>query len=166
MPADDAFVYADSTAKVFSAPDTFYQFDRDSRTFTGGNNRFMGDGDEGMCAITAHFDAMGDFKDGTVLVHGAFEGIGGHRHYAALLFGHIFSVQPLMGDGVFNVNFLFTMDYAHPDLEYLSSVGVWNSIFVIPGRTASFFLRRLFRTDWGPASIPMNSYIGQVKELY
>ena len=85
-----------------------------------------------------------------------------------LLLGTIFQVDhaPGFGDGsgLFGANFLFRIDRDHPALGYTSHIGVWNCYMEIAG-WPGWFDRYLFRRTWGPASAPLNSYIGQVSAV-
>lgn len=164
MPETIPYITVDIDKPVFSAPETQYSFHYPSHTFIGQNTRFMSpDGTEGMCSIVAKFNFAGEIEHGSIKVVGGVESLG-IPDDSILLQGDILNVDTSTQGGLFSANFLFRINQDHSLLEYTSHIGVWNSYMHIPGWPV-FFHKYLFRRNWGPHSAPLNSYIGQVKNI-
>ena len=167
MPLTIPYVSPDLSKTVFAAPETRYSFDRSSHIFSGQNTRFMSpDVEDGTCFIVAKFNYAGEFEHGTIKVVGGVPSLSIASH-SVLLLGSIVNVDnfdPTGDGGMFRVNFIFRIHQDHPSLQYDSHFGVWNAYMHIPGWPDRFY-RYLFRRDWGPNYAPLNSYIGQVKNI-
>lgn len=161
MPAP---ITADSSKPIFSASATKYDFDAASHVFSGQNTSFMSpNGMQGICFIVARFNYFGELQEGSVKVVGAIPSLGVSQE-STLLQGTIIDVNAFWGSPVISADFLFRIDESHPQLGYTSHLGVWDTQMVIPG-WPQYYLRYLFRRSWGPASAPLNSYIGQVSRI-
>jgi hypothetical protein len=164
MPATIPYVSPDGSKPVFAAPETPYSFHLASHTFSGHNTRFMApNGMAGFCSVVVRFDYAGELEHGSIKVVGGISSIGIAAD-SLLLQGSVINVDTFFHGGVFQANFLFRIEQDDPLLGYSSHIGVWNSYMEIPSWPA-FFLRYLFRRDWGPAFAPLNSNIGQVKNI-
>lgn len=168
MPVTIPYVSPDISKTVFAAPETLYSFVQPSHKFSGQNVRFMApDVDEGTCFIVAKFNYAGELEHGTIKVVG---GIPSKEisSGSVLLQGSIVNVDNIEPDGdgdPFRLNFIFRIYQDHPLLQYESHFGVWNAHIIIPGWPRRFY-RYLFRKSWGPNNAPLNSYIGQIKNIF
>ncbi len=161
MPAP---IGPDNSKPIFSAPETVYSFHAASHVFSGQNSAFMApSGMQGLCFIVARFNYVGELQEGTIKVVGRIpdEGI---NQDSTLLQGTIIDVNAFWVGPAFSADFLFRIDESHAQLGYTSHLGVWDSYMIIPG-WPQHYLRYLFRRRWGPASAPLNSYIGQVSSI-
>ncbi|MDH3692783.1 MAG: hypothetical protein OEU36_25435 [Gammaproteobacteria bacterium] len=164
MPPVIPYVSPDRDKLVFAAPTTPYSFHVASHTFSGHNTEFMTpDVMQGFCSIVTRFNYAGELEHGSIKVVGGISSMG-IAAGSLLLQGSIINVDTFFNGGVFQANFLFRIEQDQPLLGYNSHIGVWNSYMAIPG-WPEFFLRYLFRRNWGPAGAAMNSYIGQVKNI-
>ena len=163
MPTTIPYVSPDSSKTVFSAPATNYSFHQPSHTFTGQNVICTAPGvEDGACFIVAKFNYAGELEHGTIKVVGGIPDLN-VRSNTILLQGSIINVDTFSNTG-FRANFIFRIHLDHPSFGYDSHIGVWNAYMDIPG-WPSHFHRYLFRRTWGPAAQPLNSYIGQVKNI-
>lgn len=166
MPAHIPYIKPDNSKTVFAAPETRYDFHQPSHVFSGQNTTFMTpDVENGACFIVARFDYAGEIQDGTIKVVGSIPSMAIQPN-TVLLQGSIVNVDAFSpaGGGLFRANFVFRIDADHPSLNYDSHFGVWNAYMNIPGWPDHFY-KYLFRKNWGPQFAPLNSYIGQIKNI-
>lgn len=167
MPQIIPYVSPDFSKTVFAASATRYSFYQPSHVFSGQNTSFMRpDVDEGTCFIVAKFNYAGELEHGTIKIVGGIPSKGIARD-SVLLQGSIVNVDnidPNGDDGFFRCNFIFRIDQDHPSLQYDSHFGVWNAYILIPSWPEHFY-RYLFRRSWGPNYAPLDSYIGQVRNI-
>ncbi len=165
MPPTIPYVSPDNSKTVFSAPETRYSFHQPSHTFSGQNASFMSpDVHDGICFISCRFNYAGELKAGTVKVAGGIPDLSIPDN-SVILQGSVIHVDTFAADGsTFRANFIFRIDIDHAALAYDSHLGVWNTYMTIPG-WRPYFHRYLFRRTWGPAAAPLNSYIGQIKNI-
>lgn len=155
----------DSNACVFSVPEVPYAFFPHGQTFEGGgagssNHPAL----SGVYAsITAVVDTFRNVHSGTVRLAGGGPSLPPGN--SLLLLGTVLSVETGFVPSHFWASFLYRIRFSHPSLGYTSPLGVWNAFFRIPGWTGAD-LPRLFSVAWGPATTPLNSYIGQVRCLF
>ena len=152
-------VSPDSGAFVFSLPSVVYGYLPGSRTFWGA----LALGSQGSASITTQMDDLGNVVSGTVLVTGGVP-TKSIPDGSLLVEGEVTAalVTPQIP---FWVSFLFKLSHSHPNLGYMSPVGVWDAYFLLPGWTVAN-AGNIFRRPWGPATAPLNTYIGQVKCLF
>src|SRR5262245_28484659 len=154
----------DLTAFRFTLPEARYGFLAATRTFWGARQHgdpSTGPFGGGTASIVARMDDLGKVLSGNVLLTGGLPAQS-IPDGSLLVEGPITEVKFQSSGTQYSVSFLFNMTYSHPSLAYQSPMGVWNASFLVSGVTP----RNLFRVNWGPASAPLNSYIGQVKDLF
>jgi len=164
MPASIPDVHVDSTKHVFAAPETPYRFHNQSHIFSGENTTFFTPDGTELCSLVVKFNYVGELEHGSVKVVGGISSLG-IPSQTLLLLGSIVNIDTFsMGGNLFLANFIFRIYQDHPGLGYTSHFGVWKAYMVIPS-WPPFYVRYLFRRNWGPKSAPMNSYIGQVATI-
>ncbi len=152
----------DGSSFVFSVPEVRYGYLKDSYTLWGAGNEFMNNV-QGYASLNADISETGHLDSGTIQVVGGISSLN-IPNGNLLLQGKILDI--VLGFGThFWASFLFRINFSHQSLNYQSLYGTWNAFIIIRDKTAAD-LPVLFREDWGPASAPLNSYIGQVKCLF
>jgi len=155
-------VLPDNGQFVFSLPEVPYGFTLKTRHFWGGAGMPGAGSRLGSASITTHVDDQGQVVSGTVLLIGAVPSLK-IADKSLLIEGHVVDVIVEGTPAQYRFSWLFRMSRSHPSLKYNSPLGVWDCHVLGPGLPA---IADLFRTDWGPASAPLNTYVGQVKCLF
>jgi hypothetical protein len=160
-------IIPDTGVVSFLAGEVKYHYFVNSHMFLGGciGVRSSTGNFNGGASITACIDSYGNISSGAIQVSGGFPSSEIPKG-SLLLLGSVLSVvigaEPPVGSPA-SACFIFKINFTHPSLLYYSPLGVWYASFNLPpGVTIS----NLFKTSWGPASEPLNTYIGQIKCLF
>ena len=156
-------VSPDNGQFIFALPEVQHGFTLKTRTFWGAQGLPAASGTKlGSASITVHMDDQGQVVSGTVLLIGAVPSL--HIPDKSLLIeGHVVDVIVEGVKGQYRFSWLYRLSRSHPSLKYSSPLGVWDGQVIgatLPAMTD------LFKQDWGPASAPLNTYVGQVKCLF
>jgi hypothetical protein len=146
----------DNTVPVFSMPEVPYGFIAKTRTFYGA----LALGTTGAASVTAQLDDHGNLLSGRVLL------VGGNTTPSIpakqlLIEGDVFDILVTPPGSHFALSVLFRMTRSHPSLGYTSPIGVWDAYFDSTAVTPA----KIWQVDWGPSMRPLNSYVGQVKNV-